>query len=503
MNKKNEKIFLTLLIVLILVEPILDLMWFNNGIIPEIFGFTLPTLVRMGLIAVLGVLSFRVIEFNKKYLFLLVYVTLIIIYFAGHQYNCMNFQSLVPGNFNYSMWAEMLYVVRMCIPIAVIYFTYNCKISETIFEKCIVAVSVFMSASVVITNILKIAYGSYTSKRIEGNIFDWFLNGDHFVSNQLASKGFFYSSITSTVMVLLYPYLLNIYMKKRKARYLVIALLQGIALIMFGTKATSFSAIIVSVLMFLMYLFIGIVKRDFKINKYVCMGVLVIIACNMLLFKVSPSYSKMQFDNEYSKEIDEEKDAKEYQLSEDNKEEIIEFFAENYHYVSIKEDFLTDSYPYKYDPLFWYEFCDKNVPSQRMQNRIVEEEMLKRVKEINANQEDDWFGIGYSRTSNIYNLEKDFIYQFYSMGSLGVLLLLGPYILIILLIMGLMLWKYKRRFTLFNCSLILGLGLVCCLSYYSGNVMENLGITIVMGFVMGYLLKCNFGKVILEETNAE
>ena len=57
---------------------------------------------------------------------------------------------------------------------------------------------------------------------------------------------------------------------------------------------------------------------------------------------------------------------------------------------------------------------------------------------------DDWFGIGYTRTSNIYNLEKDFVYQYYSVGIVGVVLLLGPYIGILLFVMLRMLVHFKK-----------------------------------------------------------
>lgn len=503
MRRKAENIYFYVLIALVAIQPVLDIMWLNDGSIPEIFGFTIPTIVRMGMVAILAIFSFLVIDFNKKFFWLLGYAAILGIYFMGHQYNCMNFDSLVPGNFNYSIVGELFYVVRMCIPLSIIYFTYNSKIDNKIFDKICTGISLVMSISMIVTNLLKIGFGSYTSIRIDGNILDWFLNKSAFTSNQLASKGLFYSSITSTVMVLLYPYLLYLFLHKKKGSYLAIAVLHGIALFMFGTKATSFSVIIVSLLMFIIYLFCAIIKHDYAVTKIAVVGMIVIIAMNFILYSASPAMIKMGFDKEYAKERDEEDTTKEYMLSEADREQLIEFFDNNYPYISIKEDFLLNSYPYKYDPVFWYKFYDEHVPSQRMQNRIVEEKMLQRVLEINNNKMDKWFGIGYTRTSSIYNLEKDFAYQYYSMGLIGAALLLGPYLLIILLAMGVMLWKFKDKCTLSNCSIVLGSGLICCLAYYSGNTMENLGITIVFGFVLGYFLKANMKKEIKMETADE
>ena len=499
--KKNfEKIYFYLLLLLVIIQPVLDVMWLNDGTISEIMGFSVPTLIRIMLIMLLAVLSFVVIKFNRKYLLLVGYLLLIGLFFIGHHYNCMQFKSLVPGNFNYNFLAEFFYIVRMCIPISVIYFTYNSRIKQGTFEKCVMIVALLMSVTVLLTNILKIGYGSYTSERILGNIFDWFTHPYDFTSNQLASKGWFYSSITSTVMVLIYPYLLYMFCVKKNIQSFLIALIHGIALFTFGTKATAFSVIIVAVIMALIYLFVTIVKRDIKISKVVCFGMIIILATSFVLLKVSPSTMKMEFDEGYAEAIDEEEQG-EYELSKEDREEIIRFFDENYEYVSIKEEFLRECYPYKYDPEFWYDFYDSNVPSRRMQNRIVEEEMLKRVKEINDNKWDEWFGIGYTRTSNIYNLEKDFAYQFYSIGILGTSLLLGPYIFIVGLMIIIMLVKFKEKATLFNCAIILGTGLACFLAYYSGNVMENLGITIWIGFMLGFLLKSNFQSELMEDTN--
>ena len=494
MIKKSKKIFVILLIFYILIQPFLDIMWLNDGTVPEVAGFSLPTIIRMIFIACLGLLSFMVITFNRKYLFILGYCCLVAVYFVGHHFACVDFYSLVPGNFSYNIVGEMFYVVRMCIPLAMVYFTYNSAINRKLFEKAVLILSLIMSVSCIFTNIFKVAYGSYTSELIAGNIFDWFIHYGEYTSNQIASKGIFYSSITSTVMVLIYPMLLYLFMEKRKIGYFLSAVLQAVALLMVGTKATGFSVLIVSVLMTVVYLFVVLIKRDFKVNRVACCGVVAILSINFVLFNYSPAVAKMDFDKEYSKEIDEkeverDKEHSVKELSEDEKEELIAFFDDNYHYLSINESFLLEAYPYKYDPIFWYDFYSNYVPSQRMQNRLVQEEMLKRVKEINDNKLADLFGIGYTRTSNIFNLERDFIYQYYSMGSIGTVLLLGPYIVVLLLVMLKMLYRFKPRVTLFNCSLVLGIGLSLFLAYYSGNVMENLGITIVLGFVLGYLYK--------------
>lgn len=502
-QKKIKKYYTLFLLIFVCMQPILDLLWLNDGTVPEIFGFTLPTLVRIAFIGIIGLLSLKAIKFEKKDIWVIFYIAAIGVYFVIHHMNCLKFQSVVPGNFGYSFFGEAFYIVRMLIPIAVMYFTYHAELDAGTFRKVLMTVSVLLSSNIIITNILKIGYGTYSEELIEGNIFDWFFHVGAFTSNQLASKGFLQYGITAIILVLIYPYMLYLYMEKRKGIYLGAAFMQSISLLMIGTKATAFSVIIVSVLMFVIYLFVTLIKRDMKFSGKVGLVLAVMVLMNVGIFQYSPSVVKMNFDNEYEEAMDEEesKETNEYDLSEENKDEIIRFFHDNYQIVSIKEQFLQESYPYKYDPVFWYHIYTDLVPSQRMQNRYVEEAMLQRVKEINNNKYDDLLGIGFTRTSHIYNLEKDFLYQYYSVGIVGTILLLGPYILIIAGMILLMLWKFKERVTLFNCSLVLGAGLSSFFAYYSGNVMENLGITIVFGFVLGYLLCVNIKKNLGKEEN--
>lgn len=489
---RRKDIYIILLVVLVVLQPILELVWFNNGTIPEVAGFTISTWIRFGLIGVIGLLSLSMMKSNKKNGLLLGYAVIVLVYSMLHLVLCRDFNSFVPGDFGYNLVSEVFYIIRMLLPIAMIYLVYNSKITFTIMKKTVVWISMFSSLLVVVTNILKISTGSYSNKTILGNFFDWFLNGDVYTFNDLASKGFFYSSIFSTVLVLIYPLIIYFYIKEKKKIYLFLIVIQGLALYMFGTKATTFSVVIELVLMTLIYLFLCFIKRDmkFSLRNGVALGVVLIIAIFILPY--TPSLSRMSFDEEYKKAIDEEEIEEKEEWS--NKKDLEKFFDENYPYFSVKEEFMLDSYPYKYDLEFWDELLGETGPSQRMQNRFIEQKMLERVKEINHDKMDTYFGLGYTRTSNIYNLERDFLYQFYSMGILGVAVFLGPYIAFLFLMIGYMLLHFKSKFNLLHCAIVLGVGLVCCLAYYSGNVMESLGITIVLGFLMGYLLKMDFEK---------
>lgn len=493
-NARIEKIYVTLLAVLVAIQPILEMVWFNDGTVGEVGGFTIPTLIRFGLIGVAGILSFFVIRFNRKYLWLVLYLAVVAVYAVLHHIFCIDFQSLVPGNFNYNMISEMFYLVRMLVPIAMIYFVYNSSMSRKVFDGLVIGISFFSSGLVVITNLTKTSIGSYSNRTILGNLIDWFVNKGVFTFNDLASKGFFYTSIFSVVLVLLFPYILYLFIRDRKKRYFFLAVIQALALYMFGTKATTFSVIIELVVMFAVYLVCTLMKKDQKFLKSQAIPFLALILAAVIVYPYTPAISRSNYDAEYQKELDEDYDEEEENRALEEADDLEKYFDENYMYFSISQDFMLRSYPYKYDLEFWDQLLKDLGPSQRMQNRIVEQRMLERVKEINDDPMDDFFGMGYTRTSNIYNLERDFLYQYYSLGIIGVAIFLGPYVGILLITMVLMLVKFKKRGNIENCSLVLGVGLSLFLAYYSGNVMDNLGITIVMGMVLGMLLRINFRK---------
>lgn len=494
MRQNKENAFVYLLVTFAIIQPILDLVWLNNGTIGEVFGFTIPTLVRVGFVAVLGIMSLRIFKFRKNHVWLLVYLIAIGGYFIMHHMNAQNFQSLVPGNFNYSILGEAFYVIRMCIPIAIAYFVYNSNFQRKHFDQITVGVVLIMSSIVIVTNLLKISISSYSDEKIAANIIDWFINPGAYNYNQMTSKGFFYVSIVSMILILLLPYVFYLFIDTKKKRYLGLGIAQIVALFMFGTKATSYGVLIVMGIMCALYLFSCFVRKEYKFDIKVLIVLGMVTVGSVVLLDYSPAMARLRFDKTYTEEIDKEEEEEEWKNDYDfsNREELIRFFDREYKGLSIKEEFLKKSYPYKYDPEFWWEFRDSTVPSIRMQNRYVEEAMLKRVKEINNNPMDSYLGIGYTRTSSIYNLEKDFTYQYYSMGIVGAILLVGPYIIVLLLVMISMLVSFKKRMTLLNLALVLGCGLTCCLAYFSGNTLESLGITIIMGTVYGYLLKTNF-----------
>ena len=97
------------------------------------------------------------------------------------------------------------------------------------------------------------------------------------------------------------------------------------------------------------------------------------------------------------------------------------------------------------------------------------------------------FGLGYSRFINakLY-LEKDFVVHFYTIGAVGVILFLLPYILIA--IYGLYKSIKIRKFNLFTLTTLAMLLLPLGVSYFSGHIIDELIITLYLGCIAGFVL---------------
>ena len=129
-----------------------------------------------------------------------------------------------------------------------------------------------------------------------------------------------------------------------------------------------------------------------------------------------------------------------------------------------------------------------NEPGQsRMENRHIEKAMLNQVVKTNNNKLDKLFGISYIRENNIFNLERDFTAQIYSLGWLGMLLYVGPYLAV--LIYGAYRWlRYKAARTYLVSSLLLASCFILLAAFSSGNVVDFLTASFILAFIEGNLL---------------
>lgn len=507
-NKKIHKIFLIALAIFIIMQPVLETRPFHKGNYVELLGLKLATIIRIAVFGVVLVLFLLSHKLKKKHIyFWLGYAGLLGIFLIGNYLNSKKFYSLNPTGFNYSLKGEIFYIIRMMIPVCTIYIISYGKVSKDFMKKVITATSLLISLSIIFLNLFKLGFGTYSDLPIQANIFNWFFGREEISPYFLSTKGYFYDGIISIALVSMLAYLTYIYIKEKTVLSFITVISNIIALVMIGTYASTFSVIIIIAIMSILLGFLFLVEK-IKLNKNIIKNskyltkenfkalgiILLVLVFSIILAQKGPAVSKKEIDRESNIEDKKKHDKKikdesllEKDLPKMSKENQIKFFDQEYQNLGFNPDFMKDFYSYEYDPEFWVEQVKNTEFSQRRNQRKIEKDMFDRVFELSNKVGDKIFGIGYSRAANIFTLEMDFVYQLYSVGIVGTILLLGPYILILLVAIIILLKEGIRNFDLETYALVLSLGLALCCAYYSGNAVENFAVAVILASVYGVL----------------
>ena len=98
-------------------------------------------------------------------------------------------------------------------------------------------------------------------------------------------------------------------------------------------------------------------------------------------------------------------------------------------------------------------------------------------------------GLGYSTFMNgSIVLEQDFVQQFYTFGPVGVVLVCGPWIVLTLACVVMLLRQFKDHFNLENGVYALALALGFGSGYMSGHVLDQFITSLFMAMIMAMLL---------------
>lgn len=524
MKDKIEKLILSILIIM---QPLMDLYIFNMDKY-QVFGINLSTAIRLASFFVLVILT--ILKFKKlKYKWAIITYSLILaIYFILHHLFITDFN--VMTGVTYSFKEELFYYIRMIIPIYLLYITYNSSYKLKDLKISIYLLCIIMGSMLLISNFTKTSLATYSDHQIACNVLDWFKQNENCTYLYSASRGFFNTMIITYLLLLSIPLVVYDFINGTKYNILKVILIvvNMLCCFMVGTKVTTYGCLIlltVSILLALYYTFVS-KKKSHNLIKIAMLSF--ILAGFIMIIPYSPSNSRKIVDNvSYDKQKDilaevsdskiKVKDIKKYvkkdkinitadeitieevlELVDDEteKEKILSDYLSKYYYAYGFSQYLIEkSYPYTVDPFFWKNLIDNMPLYERSNNRIVVEKILKRVIELNGNKvKYKLFGIGYSRTSHIYNLERDIKYQYYSMGILGTTVLFFPYIGTIIFVL-IMIIKKATDYSLYkSASIILGIGFIICVAYYSGNTLENLGIVMPLGIICGYIVKREEGN---------
>ena len=452
------------IILFIIILPIFDLVFFYNKI---------TTLIKIIFVLTLFIITLIKYKDKKSIILFLIYFLIILLYFFIHNYHCTTLKII-----EYNTFKELLYFIKMTTPFIFMYVVYKNILKANEINFIYKALILFISGSIVLSNLLCISLKSYTVGLIPTNIFHWFLDAyENYNYMDLASKGWFYfANHIIAILIMFIPIMFYIYNKKNNKRNLILFILLFLSLIMLGNKTSVFGSYIIIISILLLYLiFTKILKTEIFIKK-IFLNLIIIILIYPIFIYHSPAYARV---------ITKEGTLQNYKYNEPSKQTKYSYILDNYKGKKIPEQFIMDSYSYKEDPDFWIKIF-QYPESQRINYRFLEEQMLKRVIERNNNKYDKYFGIGYDRQMNIFNLEIDYKSQYYSVGLIGLIIFIFPYFLLL----GYFIIKIfnSKKFTLLNLLLIYSICLLLSIAYFTGNLLNSLSVTLPLSIIYGIIL---------------
>lgn len=465
---KKDKIIKWTITILLIILPFLDMLRTTNVRHFEILGISIIELGNILLIGIAFILT--LFKCRKKELFgVFGYLILVCIYIILHYKHIITFDTDIFPRANFNFITETFYICRVYIlPLALLFVLIKNRdiFNKEFYFKIIKIVIGIIAGSIIVLNILKLSYISYSDKHNFNlyNIFDYFLYQGDF--RLLSSRGWFDSANElSAIMFMLFP--INIYMlyNEGKKSNLALFIMQFVAMILLGTRTSAFGAVLISVVALFVYLITCVLKFDninTKFLKYFSFCSLVCIAfCMISPFMIARlSEGKADFSikdqSAYSDLGNSSNDTKSFS-------KMIEKYKSEY---LINEIYLK-IYPVKNDKDFWLKIASRDK-SLNSNDRKMKTDIIERIKERNDNDMDTYLGMGY--TLNMIDLERDYYYQYYIFGILGVLILMGPYfgVLIYLIIKGFT--NFKKNFNFKTVLCLMGPLLGLLIAYYSGHV---------------------------------
>jgi len=500
-NKLLKKTTLEkLLIIFMIIQPILDIYYLYTDKIINIFKLSPSTIIRMIFMGILIILSYLNLKNKNKFKWLISLVVVYITYTVFHHLNAIDFNNQLKVYDNYNLVRELFYIIRMIMPLGMIFITKNTELKEDKIKKIIYTVINIFCITIIITNIAKISLTSYSdgNKIIVANFFEWF-NKDIYQKYSyelIASKGIFHmANQISAVLLALFPIELYFFLTKKTTISKILTLITSIlAMLMLGTRVASYGWIIAIILVLAQYIYFGIIKKQkIAISKIIIILSISIAFC--LILPYSPvnnrTYANDLDGNIQEKIKQSEGEIERKNLCQDNTEKCqqdrINYIEKYYEIYGFDTKYIKDNYSYKEDPEFWIESFD--IPyTERANHRQLKTMITKRLINLNDNKLDYLLGISFTRLRNtqVY-MENDIYVHMYSIGILGIIIFIIPFLSVAIYALYKMI--KNKNLTFINTIYLSSIAIVFLAGMVSGNVFDEWIVTLFLGFICGLLLK--------------
>jgi len=509
---KNEKVLLTLTVLVVAFQPILDLDYLVYDSLHSI-GLPRPsTIVKFVIIPILLIYAFLLKDNHKKKTLVFggVYAVTLGLYFVLHCKQCITlYETLdLTKNFYFNTFQELTYVATIVLPFGLIYVIYNLNFTESLIKKISIFISTIISWPIFFGDLFlfgKSTYIGYT----KANFLTWFTGiYDTYLPREIASKFFFSEGNTIgillfMVLILLYYFLTKETNKKLRIYLVVLIVIQSLSMQILATRVATYGAVLIPIVYIVIYLFNCLLLKNDEFNKKIVIHAAIMAAVFGLMLNWTPAVVNQRLDsdndvallsNDYANKTG--RDALKYGKNLiPGTEEYINFYTfmfEEYgirakYITSISKEYYTKFYNYKHDPKFWVDVTFMPV-YDRVSGRQMEKIFMD-YKYSKLTFKNKFLGMGYSTFMNgSILLEKDFTQQIYTLGYVGELLCVLPWIFVTIygafnIIKN---WKKLLKLDIMVYAIALLLGFGC--GYVSGHTIDQFITTTFMAMLVAVLL---------------
>lgn len=484
------------LLVFICLQPILELDLYLTRFYSDIHTIAISTIVRILGIVFLAFLCF--LKSQKKLLnFILwfVYGLIFVIYVYFHFKYSRSISVKLPASYVWKGSYELKYILFLILPLILCYATSKIKINKHEFNISLAFISFFICINIFITNIILTSYGAYGGITYQ-NIFTWFSNiYDEYTPRELTSIGFYFAANPlSGLFFMLLPLLLKaVYEEKNKIIFGIVSIIQILVMFMLGTKVAGYGVVIALVATLFIYLFFVFRKYlVFKRNYVVFLVMLTIVSSIIVPF--SPAHVNASFNYENERSFASNERNLLASLNELKKLDEIQFkYALIYqleniylYYITFPREYYDYYYPYQYDPEFYFDVL--SLPFEQRKGGRQFQKYFTQRKFNEMNNTEKMFGLGYSRMSNGgIVLEQDFKRQYYILGPFGMIVTVSYYLFLWIFTAIILIINFfnKHKLNFETATLFLSYSLAMFSAYFSGHILDEPIVSLVLGFVLG------------------
>ncbi len=484
----------------------------------QIFGIALPELINLLYLAVLTVAFFAINYKTPKVLVpVCIYTVALSAYMVFHIVNVTGFDQNILSGSELNWFKEVYFIIRTyLIPVYVFYYFICSDMDLSCFKKLVNVLSLVISSNIILTNVFKVSFICYSSTLennsfITRNIFEWFYNPDIETPSFMTSKGWFYmGNQIGLILLMLLPFVIMNAVEKGKLASYITVFLNGLAMIIVGTKVATLGCCVVMISGLIIALVFGAGLKQFEFKSKSIIIYATITAVCMTIVPFSPMFALQEERSEAYEVTDEQETVMEQignsfeslqrpQVGETEKDpetikkELEEFKKSFCEYVNTSPYFFgvdpefLELFPMEENFDFWYNIVI-NSNYEQVNYRNLKSAIYEEVLRVNGNETADRFlGIGY--ISNFPYSERDFVSQNIWFGYIGTALLVGPYYLLVAWGILLALKRIKTCFIYQNAFFALSIGASTVLSILAGHLFFGVFSITVFAFVSAGFLR--------------